>query len=83
MQNQEQTPTPTQPPILADFLTREQLALELGRSTRTVDRMELDGTGPPFVRLGRRRLFRRESVLRWLTAREQGAPRPRAGRGRR
>jgi Helix-turn-helix domain len=58
-------------PILAEFLTREELASELRRSPRTLDRWEVHGMGPPRTLVGRQVLYRRSSLLRWLAAQEQ------------
>jgi hypothetical protein len=58
-------------PILSEFLTKEQLAAELGRNPRTLDRWGALGTGPPRTRVGRMVLFRRTSVQKWLAAQEQ------------
>ena len=58
-------------PLLADYLDKPTLARELGRTIRTLDRMLLHGDGPPCVRIGKRVLFRRQAVLRWLLEREK------------
>jgi hypothetical protein len=55
-------------PILSEFLTKEQLAAELRRSPRTLDRWEVLGMGPPRTRIGRKILYRRASLHKWLTA---------------
>jgi excisionase family DNA binding protein len=60
-------------PLLSDYLDRDTLARELGRTVRTVDRLILC-EGLPCVRIGNRRLFRRSAVLSWLAARETPAP---------
>jgi hypothetical protein len=57
-------------PILLDFLTKEALAAELGRNPRTLDRWEVLGIGPPRTFVGRKILYRRMSVQRWLAAQE-------------
>jgi helix-turn-helix protein len=57
-------------PILEDFLTKQELAAELGRNMRTLDRWEALGIGPPRTLLGRKILYRRMSVRRWLAAQE-------------
>jgi helix-turn-helix protein len=57
-------------PILEDFLTRDELASELQRSPRTLDRWETLGIGPPRTSVGRKILYRRASVQRWLAAQE-------------
>jgi hypothetical protein len=58
-------------PILSDFLTKDELAAELGRNPRTLDRWELLGTGPPRTHVGRKVLYRRASVQKWLAAQER------------
>jgi hypothetical protein len=58
-------------PILSEFLTKEELAAELRRNPRTLDRWDVLGVGPPRTRVGRQVLYRRASVERWLAAQEQ------------
>jgi len=60
-------------PILADFLTKEELAAELRRNPRTLDRWAALGVGPPRTHVGRKVLYRRASVQRWLVAQEHAA----------
>lgn len=60
-------------PILSEFLTTEELAAELGRHKRTLDRWGALGTGPPRTRVGRKVLYRRTSVQKWLAAQEQSS----------
>ncbi len=55
-------------PILSEFITREELAAELRRSPRTLDRWEVLGLGPPRTHIGRKILYRRASLHRWLAA---------------
>lgn len=62
------------PNILSDYLTKRDLAEQLGRSVRTVDRMALNGDGPPPTRIGRTTLYRRDAILKWLRDRETPAP---------
>jgi hypothetical protein len=57
-------------PILSEFFTKEELALELRRNKRTLDRWEVLGMGPPRTLVGRQILYRRSSVRRWLVAQE-------------
>jgi hypothetical protein len=57
-------------PILEDFLTRDELASELRRSPRTLDRWEVLGIGPPRTIIGRTVLYRRTSTQKWLAAQE-------------
>ena len=48
-------------PILSEFLTKEELATELRRNPRTLDRWEVLGVGPPRTHVGRQVLYRRAS----------------------
>lgn len=57
-------------PLLSEFLTKEELAAELRRDVRTLDRWEALGIGPPRTRFGRTVLYRRPSVQKWLSRRE-------------
>ena len=63
--------TTSQTHILDGFITREQLAVELGKSTRTIDRWEVRRIGPPRVIVGRTILYRVESVRSWLQSCER------------
>lgn len=65
--------------ILQDYLDRESLAAELHCHTRTVDRLRTGPNGLPFVQIGGRVLFRRETVKEWLAAQER-RPNPRRSR---
>ena len=57
--------------ILSEFLTKEELAAELRRNPRTLDRWEVLGMGPPRTHVGRKILYRRASVQKWLAAQER------------
>lgn len=57
--------------VLDGYLTREQAAHQLGVSMDTLTRWGTQRIGPPSVRIGRKRYYRREAVLKWLEAREQ------------
>jgi hypothetical protein len=57
--------------LLSQFLTKEELSQELGRNARTLDRWEVLGTGPPRTRIGRKVLYRRTSLQKWLAAQER------------
>jgi hypothetical protein len=58
-------------PILSEFLTKEELATELRRSPRTLDRWAVLGVGPPRTLVGREIFYRRTSVQEWLCTCEQ------------
>jgi hypothetical protein len=57
-------------PILSDFFSKEELAKELRRNPRTLDRWQAIGMGPPRTLVGRKVLYRRASVQKWLAAQE-------------
>jgi hypothetical protein len=59
--------------ILSEFLTKEELAAELRRNPRTLDRWAVLGMGPPRTHVGRKVLYRQASVQKWLAAQEQSA----------
>ena len=67
--------------LLSDYMTREDLAAELGVSKDTLARWHTQRIGPPSVKLGKRTFYRREVVRAWLVDRERGAvarpPKPR------
>jgi hypothetical protein len=60
-------------PILSEFLTKEELAAELRRNPRTLDRWDVLGMGPPRTYIGREVRYRRASVQKWLCAQERQA----------
>jgi hypothetical protein len=57
--------------ILKDYLSREQLAADIGKSVKTLVRWELDGRGPPVTRLGRDVLYYIPSLQKWLRQQEE------------
>jgi len=66
------TQTITQENILSnEYFTTVALAKELNVSTRTLERWHVLRVGPPRTAIGRTILYRRESVLEWLRAREE------------
>ncbi|WP_296643922.1 helix-turn-helix transcriptional regulator [Roseinatronobacter sp.] len=69
--------------VLGGWISRLDLALELGLTVDTLRRWEKRRFGPPAVRAGRQVYYRRDAVKEWLQQQEQSDPRrPRAG-GRR
>ena len=77
-------PSSSSPHLLEGFLTRGQLAEELGTSIRTLDRWEALRQGPPRVSVGRTILYHWQSVHDWLLSRERKTPpsyRPRRSSG--
>ena len=67
--------------LLADWISRDQLAAELGLTSDTLARWEVRRLGPPCTRIGRKTLYRRVAVQDWIRAQEQVHP-VRKARGR-
>ena len=59
--------------LLDDYLTKIQLAEELHRHPRTIDRWTRLRAGPPETVIGRQRLYKRTSVEKWLADLEDRA----------
>ncbi len=59
--------------LLDDYLTKAQLAEELHRHPRTIDRWARLRAGPPETVIGRQRLYKRSSVEGWLAGLEDRA----------
>jgi len=62
---------PTSEAILAGYLSKSRLAKNLRTTTRAIDRWHTLRIGPPRVSVGRKVLYRRDSVRAWLQSREQ------------
>jgi predicted DNA-binding transcriptional regulator AlpA len=61
----------TSAPAVSDpdmLLSEAETCALTGLADRTLQRKRLDGTGPKFVKLGRRILYRRRNVLAWIEA---------------
>lgn len=56
------------------ILHKDDAAARAGISTRTLDRLEEEGEGPPRVRLGKRRIgYWETDLIAWLRARTSPA----------
>jgi predicted DNA-binding transcriptional regulator AlpA len=62
------------PDLLADWISREQLARALGLTADTLSRWEARRQGPPCTRIGRRTFYRRAAIQEWIRAQEQAHP---------
>lgn len=62
--------------LLDGYLTRRQLANEIDRTEKTVQRWEKLPDGLPFTMLGSRKIYKKTSVLAWIESRER-RPNPR------
>lgn len=77
LEYEPETATPT---VLAGWISRAELAGELGLSVDTLGRWEARRVGPPCVHAGRKVLYRRAAVQDWLQAQEM--PRTKRAGGR-
>ena len=59
--------------ILADYLSEQEFADQIGRTLRTVRRWHAYRQGPPRTQIGKKILYKRDSVSKWLTANEAAA----------
>jgi transcriptional regulator with XRE-family HTH domain len=59
--------------ILDGYISRADLAAELGYAFETLIRWEKDGRGPPVTRIGRKVLYLRTSLKKWFEAQEGAA----------
>ena len=67
--------------VLIDYLTKNQLAAQINKSPRTLDRLHQAGEGPPRTKIGRTTLYRRDAVIAWLRSHElRRSKRSRGGR---
>ncbi len=64
--------------VLAEYMTRDELAEDLNRCARTLDRWHSLRIGPPRTMIGKRVLYRRQAVAEWLRAQEETSPSSRA-----
>lgn len=66
--------------LLDGWLTRKEVAEEIGVSTDTLKRWENRRVGPPSIQLGRKVLYRAEAFREWLMSRENSGRRAGGGR---
>lgn len=62
------------PDLLADWISREQLARALGLTVDTLSRWEARRQGPPCTRIGRKSFYRRAAIQEWILSQEQSHP---------
>jgi transcriptional regulator with XRE-family HTH domain len=72
MEGQQQEPSAGTAPLLDGWLSRAQVAQEIGVSIDTLARWETRRIGPPCIRVGRKVLYRAEAFREWLISRERG-----------
>ncbi len=56
--------------VLAGWITRNELARELGITTDTLGRWAAQRKGPAYVKAGRKIFYRRDVVRAWLQSEE-------------
>jgi hypothetical protein len=61
--------------ILREYLTRDELAKQLGKAVRTLERWEAARIGPPITRIGKTPMYRITAVAGWLKSLESKSPR--------
>lgn len=66
--------------LLEDWISRHDLATDLGISVDTLWRWDAKRTGPQCIKLGRKVYYRRSAVRSWLDAREHARKLPSRGR---
>ena len=69
--------------LMSGWISRTELAQQLGLSEDTLRRWAAARSGPPCIRAGRKIFYRRAAVLDWLEEQETGAPRRKLVGGRR
>ena len=62
------------PEVLADLISREQLARTLDLTPDTLARWEARRQGPPCTRIGRKTFYRRAAIQEWIRSQEQAHP---------
>lgn len=67
------TGTNTPPSVLSQYLTRKQLAAELGVTVRTISRWRWERKGPAAHIIGGRVYFKRSDVEAWLEKQREDA----------
>lgn len=65
--------------LLEGYLSREDLADQLGKSIRTIDRWFMLREGPAVTMVGNRRLYHVNDVLAWLQSQRREMPARRVG----
>jgi predicted site-specific integrase-resolvase len=64
--------TPAPAPDAPEFLNERELSKRICVSMITLQQWRHRGEGPPFYKLGRRVVYRWDSVQRWLEANRRG-----------
>ncbi len=57
-----------------EYITREDLVRQLGKSTRTLDRWHVERKGPPRTRVGRSIFYCKSELAAWLEQQTERMP---------
>lgn len=57
--------------VLGNYMSREQLATELGVTVRTISRWRWNRKGPPAHRIAGRVMFKRSDVQSWIESQRE------------
>lgn len=74
---------PSPSALMSGWISRTDLARQLGVSEDTLRRWNAARSGPPCIRAGRKIFYRRAAVLDWLEEQETSASRRKRSGGRR
>lgn len=58
------------PEVFSGWMSREELATELGVQPKTLAKWQNQRIGPPLVKIGRKVWYRKEAVQEWLRKQE-------------
>ena len=72
MDSQHTEPMAGTAALLDGWLSRSQVAQEIGVSIDTLARWETRRIGPPCIRIGRKVFYRADAFREWLISRERG-----------
>lgn len=64
--------------ILADYIAEQDLAAQLGVTVRALQLWRTQRRGPAWTKLGKKIVYRRQTVAEWMRAQEQKLPRNRS-----
>ena len=62
------------PSVLEGYISETDLAHQLNRSVRTLQRLAATRSGPPRIKIGRLIFYRIDSVRTWLAQQEKRPP---------
>ena len=57
--------------VLPPYMSTKQVAAYTGLSISFFEASRLRGDGPPYMRMGRRVVYKTDSLLKWIDSRER------------